>query len=210
MDDVSLAFARHWWANREKTVTNRYLGVLCLQNPFDAWIMQEIITETRPEVIVECGSLAGGSALLWAHLMEQLEIDGQVVAIDLAEQAAEEARRMPIWERRVHWISGSTVEPEVIAEATEIAAGRRTMVVLDSDHSQAHVEAEMAHYGGLVSSGCYMVVQDGLVTAVVPEHGPGPLEAIERFLATDERFEVDRERERMLFTSSPSGFLRRR
>ena len=38
----------------------------------------------------------------------------------------------------------------------------------------------------------------------------GPLEAVERWLPDHPEFEADAERERMLFTFSPSGFLKRR
>jgi cephalosporin hydroxylase len=39
---------------------------------------------------------------------------------------------------------------------------------------------------------------------------PGPFEAVQDVFASDDRFEVDHARERMLFTFNPSGFLRRR
>jgi cephalosporin hydroxylase len=38
---------------------------------------------------------------------------------------------------------------------------------------------------------------------------PGPLQAVECFLATTDEFEIDRERERFLITFNPSGYLRR-
>jgi cephalosporin hydroxylase len=38
---------------------------------------------------------------------------------------------------------------------------------------------------------------------------PGPLQAIEAFLAGNRDFEVDREREKFLITFNPSGYLRR-
>jgi cephalosporin hydroxylase len=44
---------------------------------------------------------------------------------------------------------------------------------------------------------------------VLPDHGPGPMEAVEEFLATTDDFEVDRSRENRLLTFNPSGYLRR-
>jgi len=38
---------------------------------------------------------------------------------------------------------------------------------------------------------------------------PGPLQAIESFLANTDEFQVDREREKFLLTFNPSGYLRR-
>ena len=38
---------------------------------------------------------------------------------------------------------------------------------------------------------------------------PGPLEAIETFLARNDEFVIDRDREKFLITFNPSGYLRR-
>ena len=38
---------------------------------------------------------------------------------------------------------------------------------------------------------------------------PGPLEAVEEFLARTDEFEIDREREKFLITFNPRGYLRR-
>ena len=46
----------------------RWLGVPCLKSPFDAWVYQEIIHRNRPDVIVECGTAYGGSALFMASI----------------------------------------------------------------------------------------------------------------------------------------------
>ena len=85
----------------------------------------------------------------------------------------------------------------------------RTLVVLDSDHSQAHVEAELAEYGDLVSVGGYVIVEDSNIGRIRKDLLPGPLEAIEAFLARTNEFVIDREREKFLITHNPSGYLRR-
>ena len=86
------------------------------------------------------------------------------------------------------------------------------MVVLDSNHSRDHVLRELEVYGPLVTPGCYLVVEDTNVNGhpVLPDHGPGPMEAVEEFLATTDDFEVDRGRENRLLSFNPSGYLRRR
>ena len=75
-----------------------------------------------------------------------------------------------------------------------------------------HVARELAAYSGLVTPGCYLIVEDTNVNGrpVLPGFGPGPAEALETFLATDDGFEVDRTREKLLMTFNPGGFLRRR
>jgi cephalosporin hydroxylase len=45
-----------------------WLGTQVLKNPFDLWIYQELLARTRPDVIIETGTFAGGSALYLAFL----------------------------------------------------------------------------------------------------------------------------------------------
>lgn len=203
------AYGQLWWdAHLDNLFQSTYLGVPCVQHPGDAWVTQEIISQTRPEVIVECGRLGGGSTIMWAHLLEILDIDGFIVSVELQDLAFE-ARKRAIWTRRVREVNGSSTDPDVVAQVAELVAGRRTMVILDSDHTQAHVENELACYAPMVTPGCYCIVQDGFVSRYDPSHGPGPLEATEAFLVGNDDFVVDRSRERMLHTLNPSGFLRR-
>lgn len=205
-------FAELWWSEQKTTFfANRWMGVPTLQHPFDAWITQEIICEVQPELIIECGSYRGGSAIMWAMLLEQLGTEGRVLTIDI-DGHLDRAKAVAIFGRRVDTLTGSTVEPAILEQVRAQAAGKRTLVILDSDHSKDHVVAELDAYAPLVSPGSYMIVQDGVVNGhpVEPGYGPGPYEALEEFLQRDDRFEVDMDRQRMLFTFNPKGFLRRR
>lgn len=85
------------------------------------------------------------------------------------------------------------------------------MVILDSDHRAEHVLEEMRLYGPMVPVGSYLIVQDSNIGGhpVSPEQGPGPMEAIEEFLAESDAFRSDRTRERFLFSFHPKGYLRR-
>jgi cephalosporin hydroxylase len=181
------------------------------QHPFDLWITQEIITEVAPDLVVECGSNCGGSALLWTMLLEQINPAAKVITIDI-EDRIDAARKLALFRRKVEFIRGSSIDPEVIARVAKRAKGKRTLVILDSDHKCEHVAAELSGYAPMVSPGSYLICQDGCINGhpLEPDFGPGPLEAIQAFLADHHDFEVDRSRERMLFTFNPSGFLRRK
>jgi cephalosporin hydroxylase len=204
-------FAELWWRDNETTFfENTWLGVPAFQHPFDVWVTQEIIVEVKPELIVEAGSFAGGSAVLWATIQEQIVPDGRVIAIDLADNM-DVARTVPIFDRKVDFFCGSSVDPEIVAEVRRRAEGRRTMVILDSAHTEEHVAAEIEAYSPIVSPGSYLVVQDTFVNGhpLEPDWGPGPHEAVEAFLRRTDEFEVDQRRERMKFTFNRNGFLRR-
>ncbi len=181
-----------------------WLGNQALKNPLDLWIYQEIMVETRPEFVIETGTWRGGSALYLASICDLLG-DGEVVSIDV-EPMREDYPQHP----RITYLAGrSSTDPELLSELRQRVAGRRTMIVLDSDHSQMHVEAELEAYAPLVPLGCYLIVEDSNIGQIRKDLLPGPLQAVETFLARTDEFEIDRDREKFLITFNPSGFLRR-
>ena len=66
-------------------------------------------------------------------------------------------------------------------------------------------------YSPLVQLGDYLIVEDTNLNGhpVYAEFGPGPMEAVVKFLAEHESFYVDKGCERFLMTLNPSGYLRR-
>ncbi|MCZ7589020.1 MAG: cephalosporin hydroxylase family protein [Gaiella sp.] len=181
-----------------------WLGAQALKNPLDLWIYQEIMFETRPELVVETGTYRGGSAFFLASMCDLLGA-GEVVSIDI-EPVRGDYPSHP----RVTYLGGrSSTDPAVVEVVRARAEGKRTLVILDSDHSQAHVEAELAEYAPLVPVGGYVIVEDSNIGQIRKDLLPGPLEAIEAFLAGAKGFEIDRTREKFLITHNPSGYLRR-
>jgi cephalosporin hydroxylase len=203
-------YHKAFYYGRNTWRVNKWLGVLTEQNPNDVWITQEIIFETRPDFIVETGTLCGGSAALWSTILEQVNPEGRVITIDIMDQA-QDARRLPVVQKRVDFLRGSSTSPGTVEEVRNRVKGKKVLVILDSDHSKEHVLRELAAYAPLVSVGSYLIVQDTNLNGhpVDPAFGPGPMEALEEFLAANPAFEPDRSRERLLFTMHPSGYLRR-
>lgn len=187
-----------------------WMGVRTLQHPADMWMIQEIIHEVQPEFIIETGTFHGGSTLFFAMVLEELGGPGKVLSIDI-EPRVKLAQRSPTFRKRVEVFTGSSVDPALVASIAERVRGRRVLVLLDSDHRRDHVLAELRAFGPLVSPGSYLIVQDTNLNGhpVLPEHGPGPYEAIQDFLKETDAFEIDRSRERFLVTYYPSGYLRR-
>lgn len=191
----------------ERTWQNtRWLGVGLLKCPMDLWIYQEIIFETRPDVIVESGTWNGGSAYFFASLCDLLG-KGRVVTVDIAALADCPTHH------RITYLKGSSVSPNMLADVrTRISPDDTVLVILDSNHSERHVLEEMQCYAPLVTSGNYLIVEDGNINGhpVALEHGPGPTEAIARFLSTSNDFEIDRSREKFMMTFNPGGYLRKK
>jgi cephalosporin hydroxylase len=204
LDRASVSRAHDVLYESDAWTRARWLGAQALKNPLDLWVYQEIMAESRPALVVETGTYRGGSALFLASICELLDL-GEVVSIDV-EPVRDDYPEHP----RITYLGGrSSTDPHVVAEVRERAAGRNVLVILDSDHSQAHVEAELEVYAPLVPVGCYLIVEDSNIGRIRKDLMPGPLEAIETFLARSDSFEIDREREKFLITFNPSGYLRR-
>jgi cephalosporin hydroxylase len=183
----------------------RWLGTPLLKCPLDLWVYQEILCEVRPDVIVESGTYRGGSALFLASVCDLLG-HGRVVTIDPHEYG--ERPQHP----RITYVRGSSTAPDTLTQVrARVTGDERGLVVLDSDHAAAHVLEELRMYGPLVAVGSYLIVEDTNVNGhpVVPEHGPGPMEAVEQFLGENPAFTSDRSREKFYLTSNPAGYLRR-
>jgi cephalosporin hydroxylase len=209
VERISREFTKVFHALKNQTfATTTWLGVPLVKSPSDILVLQQIISETRPDLIVETGVYLGGSALLYASLLDGLGIDGKVVAVDIDTTAVYEAARS---HPRIELLEGSSTDPEIASRIRAMAEGGRVMVDLDSDHRAHHVLEELRTYSSLVTPGCYLVVEDCFLGGrpVRPEAVPGPSEALEAWLAENPPFENDRWRERFLLTQNPRGYLRR-
>jgi cephalosporin hydroxylase len=53
------------WFHKNCVFNNKWMGRQAQKPPLDAWIFQEIIFDTKPNVIVEIGNYAGGALFTW-------------------------------------------------------------------------------------------------------------------------------------------------
>ncbi len=188
----------------------QYHGVEIAKHPCDLMVYQAIIWEHRPNVIIECGTFRGGSALFLAEQLDAAVRDGFVVTIDV--NADYPHRYHP----RLTYLQHSSEDPKALQKVKEMSAATapepRVMVILDSDHHKEHVLAELELWAPLVTPGQYLIVEDTCINGhpVLSGWGPGPFEAVAEWLPRHPEFEVDRSRERFLSTFNPDGYLRRK
>ncbi len=188
VERVSREFTQVFHGLQKQTFsTTTWLGVPLVKTPNDMIVMQQILTETRPELIVETGVYLGGSALMFATLLDALGIDGKVIAVDIDLAAVrDKAKAHP----RIELLEGSSVDPEIVSKIRAEAEGKRTMVDLDSDHRAHHVLEELRTFARSSSPGCYLIVEDGFLGGrpVRPEAVPGPSEALEAWFGEEPPF----------------------
>ncbi len=209
-------WTRATWSNGKYNDIS-WLGHRMKQLPEDIVMLQEVFWEVRPHVVVETGVADGGSSVFWASL---LAVSGgrEVVAIDITipESVREAIAAHPL-AGLIHLVEGDSVDTSVIhAARARVRADDRVMVVLDSNHTEAHVLGELDAYASLVTAGSYIVVTDGVMQVLSdapkgrPEwEGDNPLTAIERWLPQHAEFVRDLHREHLGATYFPGGWLRR-
>jgi cephalosporin hydroxylase len=195
---------------------NKWLGVEIWQWPTDLFVLQEILFEQRPRVVLETGTASGGSAIFYSSMLHLLG-GGRVVSVDL--EGPEEVRRLMAEHPRggdVTLIRGDSKAPETLDKVREsLGDETNVLVVLDSNHSYEHVLGELRAYRDFVPVGGSLVVFDTICHYIADLPGKGswrddnPLRAVDEFLAEDTRFERDPGREKLQVTMAPGGYLRR-
>ncbi len=196
-----------------------WLGRPIIQTPQDMIALQEIVWRTRPDLIIETGVAHGGSLIFYASLLELMGGDGVVLGIDIDIRAHNRAEiEKHAMAKRIRLFEGSSVDAPAVAEARKhAAAGKRVMVVLDSDHTRDHVLKELELYAPLVTKDCYLVVFDTLLDDLPADlienrpWGPGnnPKTAVREFLKHSNRFAIDQDIEhKLLITVAPGGYLK--
>lgn len=202
-----------------------WMGRPVIQYPQDLVAMQEIIWRVQPDLIIETGIAHGGSLIFSAAMLELNAAcggpaDAKVLGLDIDIRAhnrqAIEAHPMS---RRISMIEGSSTAPEVIEQVRRFASGRKSVLVcLDSNHTHAHVLAELEAYAPLATVGSYCVVFDTIVEDLPKEMypdrpwGPGdnPKTAVHEYLKSHPEFEIDHAVDHKLMISvAPEGYLKR-
>lgn len=200
-----------------------WMGRPIIQLPQDIIVLQEIIMDAKPDLIIETGIAHGGSLIFYASMLELLKGDGRVVGIDIDIRAhnRREIESHPMY-HRITMLEGSSVDPVIVRQVQDIAKDHKSILLcLDSCHTQEHVLAELNAYGGLVSTGSYAIVFDTAIEFVTspPPSGGGsrpwgkgnnPYTAVQVFLSQHPEFEVDRSiEEKIILTSCRGGYLKR-
>jgi len=202
---IDLFHKLYYHSGKQTWKNTFFLGIPILKCPLDLWIYQEILVQNKPDIIIETGTFCRGSALYLAFICDLLG-QGRVITIDVENRA--EGIKHP----RISFLQGSSTSPALVRQIKDqIGPKDKVMVLLDSEHKQEHVLKELQLYHSLVSPGQYLIVEDTNVNGhpVYQEFGPGPMEALEMFLAKNDQFEVDRQCEKFFLTMNPRGFLKR-
>lgn len=195
-----------------------WMGRPIIQLPQDMMAMQELIWNIKPDLVIECGIAHGGSIIYYASLLE-LQGHGEVLGIDrdIRPHNRQAIESHPMF-KRIRMIEGSSVDLAVVEQVRALAAGKKVILVLDSNHTHEHVLEELRLYAPLVSLGSYCVVMDTVVEDMLADAfpdrpwGPGdnPKTAVWAYLEENGDFEIDQQmNDKLLISVAPDGYLRR-
>ena len=189
---------------------SKYMGVRTWKFPFDAWIYLEILHADPPDVLIEVGNRFGGSALMFAHLFDQMNTNTRIIAVDIDHSDVHSiSRNHP----RIVWVEGDAIA--VFPQVEALVHPHETVAVIeDASHIFEHTLQIMELYGSLVTSGQWMVIEDTVLHNGVENDifdDPGAFLSVERFLTGEKgcEWETVREMERYIITWNPTGFLRK-
>lgn len=224
-----------------------WMGRPIIQFPHDIYAAQELIWTVKPDLIIETGIAHGGSIILSASILAMLDYSDAVangetldpkksnrkvlgIDIDIRSHNREAIEAHPM-AHMIHMIEGSSIDEGVIEQVHDVAKPyKNIMVMLDSNHTHAHVLAELQAYAPLIAKGSYCVVwdsgiedlPDGFVTDRPWGKGNNPKSALLEYLDTlDEGQTMARDGEalkleiddiiehKIMVSAASSGFLRR-
>ena len=194
---VSDAWLRLGWDNKY-VYSFTWLGRPIIQLADDMFRVQEVIYKNKPDVIIETGVAHGGSIIFYAGLCKLMG-KGRVIGIDIEirphnRQAIESHELFEY----ITLVEGSSIAPEIVSNVKAmIKPGEKVFVMLDSNHTKAHVLAELNHYSKLVSTGSYIVAADGIMgtLAGAPRSSPdwtwnNPKAAAQEFVKANPQFVI--------------------
>lgn len=197
-ETLSRQWLRVGWSEKYQ-YTFSWMGRPVIQLPEDMLRMQEAIFQIKPDVIIETGVAHGGSLVFYSSLCKIME-KGRVIGVDIEIRPHNrtEIEAHPLNDR-ITLIEGSSTAPEIISQVKALVKpGETVLVILDSNHTYAHVYNELEAYSHLVTPGSYIVATDGIMhdLADVPRGKPewatdNPTWAARDFIAKHPEFVIE-------------------
>jgi cephalosporin hydroxylase len=165
-----------------------YRNVPALKSPFDYVIYQMIIFDVKPDLIIEIGTRAGGSALYLADLLE-ISGKGMLHTIDLPTNQEDTL---------LHSHSRIRIFKEGFQQydVSGLDQYKNVLVIDDGSHHYEDCIASLIKFAPFVTTGSYFIMEDGIIDKLGRRsefHG-GPLRAIKEFLQSSKRFTIDQGR----------------
>ena len=183
--------------NQKYSYTFTWLGRPIIQIPEDIVRLQELIFQIKPTKVIETGIAHGGTAILFASILDLIKNKGKVIAIDVKIRSRNlKAIRRHSLSKYIKLFEGSSTDTKIFKNVKKhIKQNDKFFVFLDSNHTYEHVYNELIMYSKLVTKDSYIVACDGVMSLVndTPRGKKdwiinNPIKAIKKFLKNHSNF----------------------
>jgi cephalosporin hydroxylase len=127
----------------------RWRGIPCFKSSYDIAIYAMLIDELRPGTIIELGSGAGASALLFADLCTSVGLNTQIISVDNAIGKISDPRITFVQSDCSIWLE---------ATATSKRDLQRPCLIIEDFHGD--LAGFFAHIDTILETGDYFIVED--------------------------------------------------
>lgn len=186
----------------------RYRGIKMIKNPFDLVVYEEILWDVRPSVIVEIGSQQGGFAFWLNDRMRLIGQDCKIVTVDIKEDAKNNLEGIN-YKNFIHVVGDCNSSRTIERVSKEIRQNDKVLIIEDSSHTYENTYNALCSYNHLITPGSYFIIEDGICDLIDFGVSPGPMKAVEDWILKNDKFEIDRTKERYIMTYNPKGFLKK-
>ena len=202
-----------------------YFGRPIIQYPQDIFSLQEIIFETKPDLIIEIGIAHGGSLIFNSSMLNLLNLYKKKkrmvlgVDIDIRKHNLDAIKKHP-FSNLIKTIEGSSTDEKIYKKIKKISSKyKKVLLILDSNHTHDHVLKELKKYSTLVTKNSYCLVFDTVLNNLpnkLMENRPwnnknNPMTAVKEFLKKNKKFKVEKKYEnKNIITCMTNGVLKRK
>jgi len=162
-----------------------YRGVKAIRCPFDYVMYQMIISEVKPDLIIEIGTRIGGGSFYMADLLDSIG-KGVIHTIDIVDEVDSKVKQ----HERIHFFIDGWANYDL-----ELVKGYdKILIIEDASHMYQDTIGVLNKFYPIVSKDSYLIVEDGIINELGLEkkYDGGPLRAIREFLPKHPEFIVDR------------------
>ena len=198
-----------------------WLGIPVIQLPNDLMVIQELIFEEKPDLILECGIGHGGMLVYFASLLKLMKKQFKIVGVDvLIRNINKKKIQSHFLSKHIDLYQFSSVDEKFIQlfKKKYLKKNKKTIIFLDSNHTKDHVLNELYLYSKLLKKGDFIIVMDTVIELIDQKYtkgksfskGNSPMNAVQVFLKSNKNFKnINLYENKSFLTVARNGFLKK-
>ena len=198
-----------------------WLGIPTIQFPSDLIVLQELIFQEKPKIIIETGVAHGGTLIFYASILKLIhENNFKVFGLDIKIKKKNKQNILKNkLSKYIKLIEKSSTDEKIPKILKKEINDKKTLVVLDSNHTHEHVLNELDLYSKLIKKNDFIVVMDTATEFVNKRHinknrdfkkGNSPYTAVMSFMRKNKQFKIIKDYEaKSYLTGCFDGFLKK-